>query len=353
MRILRRKRFLFFVFALPLPLYARPYYAATKGVSCASCHVNPAGAGVRKPTPESPVKINDNINLGADLRAYFSKLDGQSSSFTVGPRASLYVLAEPVPSLSLVLQGNFAAPVVTAAEAYGIWVREEGFPFYVRAGRFFLPYGLQFDDPLDSTYIKSTPFAPLVGFSLAPSQSDTGIEVGLAPEKKYFVNLAFTNGQPATGADNSDSKAVTGRLGWIAESFMIGATALRNRTGGLATDFLAWRYGPIAWLRLGDLVLMGEGGFGYNRVNSTGARTDLRAVFAEADYKIAEGWLLKAKFEHFDPDLDVSGDDKRRIVGAVEWFPLEYLSLEGHYRLIREKPSGDKNFFALFGHLWF
>lgn len=156
---------------------AQPYYAAMKGLSCSACHVNPAGAGVRKISEGSPTFINNAIALGADLRGAYSNDGNPLADYSFKAlQQRIYLTAEPAESLIFAYSNESGS----TAEAYGMLKREEWFDFYVRFGKFFLPYGLQISDPDNSAFIKTGSFAPKsAGFSLQPGLTDTGIEYGL------------------------------------------------------------------------------------------------------------------------------------------------------------------------------
>src|SRR6185503_6918077 len=117
---------------------ARPYYAAKKGLSCAACHINPAGGGARWPWEKAPTRLNDSIALGADLRAMLQDVKGAASSYNLNESA-IYLMAKPSNMITAVYENKSAA----TSQVYGIW-KPENAPsgFYVKAGRFFVPYGM-------------------------------------------------------------------------------------------------------------------------------------------------------------------------------------------------------------------
>ncbi|OGS05287.1 MAG: hypothetical protein A3G41_00825 [Elusimicrobia bacterium RIFCSPLOWO2_12_FULL_59_9] len=332
----------------------RPYYAASKGINCSACHFNPAGGGIRKATQNSPTRINEALTLGADFRFLWKKAERQRAIYNSPPRGTaIYLAAEPSPGVSFVYHANDGI----TAQAYGLWKSGDEFPlpsFYVKAGKFFLPYGLQSEDPDDSAFIKnSAPFvsASGVGFGMKSGQSDSGVEIGLSPKKGFFANAAYTNG----GANNTaGAKALAARLGIIRDIFMLGGGAFKNTTGIASTDRKELRYGPMAWLKLGPVVVMGEGAFGVNQALSNNARTRFQGTLLEINYAPRpKVLLLKGRFDTMNPDVSAGGDDQQQFSLAAEWFVAPYCSVTPEFRVRRLRPRQPDNQASLSAHFWF
>lgn len=217
---------------LPFFVHAQPYYAAMKGITCVACHANPAGGGARKIRDASPVFINDAVAVGADLRGSYSNDNDHLNDFSFKTlEQRFYLVAEPVQGIGFVYSNESGA----TAEAYAIIKKEEWFDVYARFGRFFVPYGLRISDADNSAFIKTQPFAPKnSGFSLQPGVTDTGIEVGLAPKKDYFLNLSVTNGPNTPGSGSA--KAVTGRAGMIWPHASLGITGFQNAVPSISDN---------------------------------------------------------------------------------------------------------------------
>lgn len=326
---------------------ARPYYAAKKGLSCAACHIAPSGAGMRKVRETSPGRVTDHLSVGADLRAYFSQIEKTKVSTFRVARSALYVQASPRPDIDLVYHNDDAI----TAQVYGIWRKTEGLPLYVRAGRFWIPYGLQWDVPDNSSFIHTSPFAGSVGFDMSVGASDTGVEVGLAPKDRYFLNASLTNGQPAGSTDNNERKAFSTRGGLIWKHLMLGGSLYQDKTGPLAFHKSQTRYGPMGWVFLKPFAFLFEGGFGEDKPNS-GGKTKLAGHAAELDVEPVEGWLGKLRYDSIDPDTGVSGDDRQRYAFCVERL-MEWVSLELQYRNNIETPSARNDEVFLQAHVWF
>ena len=326
---------------------ARPYYAARKGLSCAACHIAPAGGGMRKPRENSPGRLTDAVSLGADLRVSFSRIEKSGVSAFEVDRSALYVAAAPRPELQLVYNMDNAI----TSQVYGLWRAQGNLPFYARAGRFWLPYGIQWEDPDNSVFTRTTPFTPNVGFDMSQSAADTGVEFGLAPKKDYFLNLSLTNGQPAGATDNNERKAATARAGIIRKFFMVGGSFYTDSSGPLPLHKKQTRFDLMGWLTLSPVVLMAEWGSGSDELNS-GGRTRLRSSAAELDLEPGPGWLGKVRFDSVDPDTSLPGDDRRRYSIGVERL-LESISVELAYRLSLETPKVKNNELFLQTHVWF
>lgn len=331
---------------------ARPYYAAMKGISCSTCHLNPAGAGVRRASEGTPTFLNNAFTIGVDLRGSYVNDTHPLNDFSFKTlEQRIYLMAEPMDSLFL----GYSNESGSTAEAYGMATKEEWFDAYARFGRFFLPYGLQVSDPDNSSFIKSSPFAPKgAGFSLQAGVTDVGVEVGLAPKKKYFANLSVTNGSNRTGSGSA--KAVTGRGGLIFENASVGVTGFQSAVPSVSSQEQV-RYGLFGWLRAGPVVLMGEAGWGTDVVSSTSAKKNVRAVYLELNWKLgnpdsySSNLMLIGKFDYGDSDYQTGA--RQRYTLGLEWFLKSHLSVGGEYRFVRENPEIENDQALLLAHLWF
>lgn len=352
MRILSFLSSIFLLFFFGRNLDARPYYTATRGVSCSACHLNPAGGGVRKVSEGTPTFINDSIAIGADLRGAYSNDGNPLTDYSFKAfEQRFYLMAEPVQGISFAYSNESGS----TAEAYGIVQKEEWLNAYLRFGKFFIPYGLQLSDPDHSAYIKTAPFAPKgVGFSLQPGLTDVGIEIGLSPKKVYFLNLAITNGNNKSGSGSA--KSVTGRGGFLGRYLGLGLTGFQSTIPSHSGQEQL-RYGAFGWGRIGSLAILGEVGQGSEIESSTQTRKNVEAVYAEINYMFGNiestqnNLMLKGKFDYSRSDSQSSA--KFRYTLGMEWFLKNHLSFEWQYRFLNEKPEIENSQTLFLSHLWF
>lgn len=355
--------------ALATAAGARPYYAAKKGLSCAACHIAPSGGGARRPSRDARVRINDTIHLGADFRVLASKSGGPRATPAGAPanvsgfdanELVAYLAAMPSENLSLVYANNNG----TTAEGYAMWTTDRWpVPVYARAGRFWLPYGLQTESP--TPFSPGAPYTraaaldggfspPAVDFSMEASAADKGVEVGLNPKKGYFLNLAVTNGATGGGGKaGNESKAWTARAGFVAGPLALGVTGFRNHSLAPA-GFREERAGVFGWARWRRLAAFGEYGLGVDRPNAGGPRAQKRAGLAELDLDLIEELLLlKARYEFVNRDTVSSANARRRYSLGLEWLSGENYSAEAQYRILTEPPEVKNNQGLLSAHVWF
>ncbi len=344
----------------PARLLARPYYSAKKGLNCAACHYNPSGGGPRRMSERSPMRINDNIALGADFRFSGSKAGGNHGTNPSGfatHELAFYIAAKPNESVDLIYDNNQGV----TGEGYALWAPEEAsLPYYARAGRFYLPYGLQVDDidqddpALLKTYNAVGPanaFSGSVAFNMKAGNNDQGVEVGLNPKKGYFASLAMTNGM--TAAAGGESKALTARGGLIRGRTAFGLTGFAN-TPAAGTAYKQNRMGFFGWTGWGPFVLLGEWGIGRDRPNTPPHNAiHKRAGYAELDYEaLPETLLAKLKYEFLNPD-GAGSNVIRRYTAALEWFANSATSLELQFRVRTENPEVKNNRGLIAAHVWF
>lgn len=315
----------------PLGVRAEPYLAVQSGFKCGSCHVNPTGGGMRKPfgtvyaqTQLAARRITESageplwegeigrwLGVGADLRGDLSgerlPAADTSSDFALS-RASIYAAFAAIPQLLTFYVDEQVAPAgALNREAYAL-ATPAGGRYTLKAGRFFLPYGLRLED--DTAFVRQ---ATGINFT-AP---DTGIEGGLELPR-WSAQLAVTNG--TGGAAEIDSGKQTSLLAsYVRPSWRLGASYnVNNAELGdrqMHGVFAGVRTGPVAWLaeldRITDDMSTGE--------------MSMTASLLEADWRLRQGDNFKLTYERLDPDDDVAGDLRERWSAVWERFPMQVL----------------------------
>ncbi|MBE0558954.1 MAG: hypothetical protein IH628_17135 [Proteobacteria bacterium] len=328
-----------------------PKFASRTGLSCQSCHVNPAGGGMRKAfgvtygQEELPVaswqeeggfqgfstKLNDYIAFGADLRTlyFYQRGDptGRNSFFQM--QTDVYLSAQVAKKATLVVgkgQGD-------RFEAFGI---ANVLPLngYIKAGWFSPAYGLRMDD--HNIFARSkTLFASNAG-------QDAGVELALSPGP-VTLTAAVSNGASGTSDDNQ-AKAMLGRAeGSFAVSLVnvrLGGMYYNNTTtGGVMT-----LYGGFAMVSVDEnLTLLGE----YNRrrdfLNMTATAASGNIFSLELDYLVTQGFDLKIGYDFYDEDILLKSGTEQRYVFGAEFFPMAGVELRPMYVIRKEEPTEIKN----------
>ncbi|WP_168210502.1 hypothetical protein [Persicimonas caeni] len=378
---------------------ALPRFAARTGYPCATCHVNPTGAGPRTrfganiwaqqalPMDLGEVEIGamptldfDNgfaASLGADLRVLYAHVEetddpsdpGLNSFFPM--QVDLYVTAELGRYLTFVLDRG-----LTNFEAFGMLHLPER-KAWLKIGHFVMPYGLRLAD--HTAFIREE-----LGFSpqAAYYGLDTGLEVGWRPGPFTFA-LAIANGKPITGAapfgfDRDDAKGFYGlaeyRFGPSALPLRVGLSGYTNESGRrviveeegvprLEQDDRIERHqlGVYVTATLGRFTYLGEA----DRVWTTRFSTDPETfdsssdevegyvVFNALNYLVIQGLDLQLQLEWLEPDLDADDDEVPRIGAGFEAFPIPMFDLKFLWRrpLDGEREGIDE--LAVIAHFYF
>ncbi|MEE9253486.1 MAG: hypothetical protein V3U43_00985 [Pseudomonadales bacterium] len=309
---------------------AEPYLAVRSGLKCSACHVSPTGGGMRdsfgaryahtqltanllgleEVNPAELTALTPRLSVGADLRASASarRLDSLDNDFQFErERVSAYVHVALVPGrVELYLDQKLAPGSAESRESWALF-RPLGGSFYVRAGRFFLPYGWRLED--DTAFIRQ---ATGINFTT----SDDGVEVGAGPGKWAF-NLAVTNGNGG-GPEEGNGKQYSLRVEHVQSRWRLGASANLNDAFGpnrrMMNVFAGIKTGPVGWL------------VEFDRVDDAGV-AEQNLLLAEGNWEIAKGHNLKYTFEFRDPDVD-RGDD-RFVRHSVVWefMPVPFTQL--------------------------
>lgn len=315
---------------------AEPYIAVLKGLKCGSCHVAPSGGGKRTAYGNAYARIelaahaidfgntwtgeiNRYLAVGGDARGGWTGIDvpGQPSiSDSDLDRFLGYVEVRPIPDrLTLYLDAKLAPDDAEIREQYARVSWGKG-RWAVRAGEFFLPYGIRLQD--DGAYIRQVSG---INFNTA----DKGWELEFE-EGNWSAQLAVTRGT-AGGPEIDSGKQYSMRVARIRPTWRVGGSLNINdaRAGDrrMQNLFAGITTGPVAWLAEIDYIIDDD--------TPTGRRTSL-ATLLEANYGFRKGQNVKLTYEWFDPDDDVSEDEQTRISLVWEYTPLPFLQVRAGIR---------------------
>lgn len=315
---------------------AEPYLAVQKGLKCGTCHTSASGGGKRTPygnlfmQNELPARTLDMgkawtgdfgryLAVGADVRASWrqQKVPGlPSTSDSDLDEFLAYAEIRPFPGyVSLYFDARVAPDDPEIREQYAR-VSLPGGKWSVRGGEFFLPYGLRLQD--DEAFIRQ-----VSGINF--NTPDTGWEIGYE-SGAWTAQLAVTRGT-AGGPEVDSGKQYSLRVAHVTDSWRAGASFNFNdaRAGDrqMQNLFAGLRTGPVAWLAEIDYII--------DDGTSTGRRRSW-ATLLEANYGYRKGHNLKATFEWYDPDDNVSEDQQNRFSVVWEYTPFQFLQARLGYR---------------------
>lgn len=315
---------------------AEPYLAVQKGLKCATCHVAPSGGGKRAPygylyaQTELPARTLDMgqfwtgevsryLAIGADARGGWNRLKvpGQSSRTGNGLDEFIgYVEVRPFPRYLTLYVDAVLAPDDPAVREQYARLSLPGGKWSVRAGEFFLPFGLRLQD--DEAFIRQ------VG-GINFNTPDTGWELGFE-QGPWSAQLAVTRGT-AGGPEIDSGKQYSLRGEYVTQRWRIGSSFNVNdsRFGDrqMQNLFAGIRTGPVAWLAELDYII--------DDGTATGRRK-LWGSLLEANYGYRKGHNLKLTYEWFEPDAEVSEDEQTRMSVVWEYSPFQFLQLRLGYR---------------------
>ena len=337
---------------------ALPRFAAQTGFRCQSCHVNPAGGGMRNPNgakfgrEELPVPewseeagledltklLPSFLGVGADFRAMYMVRQAPDSAGS-GSRledefwqmqGDIYFNFRIAKKINL----YFKKGLYSGFEAYGL-LNVLPLRGHVKIGKFVPNYGLRIDD--HTAFIRT-----YTGFSPAGGRPEvTGVEAAVVPGP-VLISGGIYNAADGFGGTAGSDKAYLGRLegmfGIASDAHLgIGANVLHRQDASRSVTLV----GGFASFGYGGFTLLGEGDLLRNKYPA-GTTTGL-VVYAEADYTIIDGVDIQCAYDFYDADKDhKSGSTSRYSVG-VGFIPLGGIEVRPIYRIIQEDPTDVKN----------
>ena len=318
---------------------AEPYLAQKYGAKCSACHTNITGGGKRtqfgnaialglaadKIAPDFSPQLNDSISIGGNFRGswiytQFSDADAVNGveptpiedtsefSFTNG---SIYLEFGFSDKMTFYVDQQVAPEGGRTREALMIYKGLLGESSYVKAGRFFLPFGLRLQD--DQAFIRER-----TGFNFA--NAGEGVEFGFEPGSWSF-SLALNNGTQGTGENNKD-KQVSFVGSYIKPKYRVGASFTNNNAPS-GNSLLA--YNVFGGLTFKDWVFLAE--VDQLEVETNFVETTQLASFISVNYFITPSFNLKYSYDYFDPDDDIDENEQTRHSLLGEKFVNEFLQL--------------------------
>ena len=329
--------------------HAEPYLAVRTEFKCVMCHVDPSGGGMRNAFGNAWARnelaretvaigesgddagwtgeLNRWVAAGGDLRTGLDYVDTpgeEEQSELAVSRATVYAALRAIPNLLTVYLDEQVAPGgATARQAFALLTPADG-RFSVKAGKFFLPYGLRLQD--DTAFVRQ-----VTGVNF--DTPDNGVELGLELPR-WSAQLAATNGT-AGGGENDTTKQTSLLASYVRSFWRIGVSYNYNNADlgdrEMQGVFAGLRTGPVAWLAEVDLV---------TDDTASGERERYASLF-EGNWLIRDGHNLKVSYEYFDPDDDTDEDERERYSVVWEMSPMQHLQSRIGLRFYNSVPDDD------------
>ena len=319
--------------------HAEPYLAVQNGFKCGQCHVNPTGGGKRNLfgmifartqlaannvlRDEKALGWNSSVTdwfgIGGDYRGGFKNIDlprGPDTSETTTTKGAVYLEFKAVPNLLTVYFDQQLAPGSSIERERYVLVTPLHGKMTIKAGQFFLPFGLRLQD--DASFVRQRS-----GINF--DTPDDGIELGLELPK-WSAQVAATNGTAGAGSAPGKSQ-VSLSASYVRPRWRAGASVNVNHDPlgdrNMQAVFAGFKTGPVTWL--------GEMDFISDDRPVSGSDKQFATLF-EADWRIAKGHNLKVGLELLDPNNHTSNDRQQRRSVVWEYAPMQLLQVRAGVR---------------------
>jgi hypothetical protein len=269
--------------------------------------------------------LNNFLSIGGNLRvlATGTPNDSVRRSQVEVTEASLQLEARVVPdAVAFYLDQSVGPGGATTREAFALL---ESLPLdgYVKAGKFFLPYGFRLID--DAEFIRQR-----TGFNYRTP--DIGLEVGIEPGP-LSIFASVTNGTVGAGENNS-AKQFTTSAALIFRHWRIGGSVSFNDGPGSRRDVA----GGFAGVNLGRLSVLGELDWIFDTPDE-GEFLDQFAAYIEGDFLVRPGFNLRLTYGFLDPNVDIGENARVRWRFGAEWFPVPFLQVNAFYTVLDDIPQ--------------
>jgi hypothetical protein len=347
---------------------AYPQFQFSSGTSrCSQCHYSPSGGGLI--TPWGRDEAGDTISLGGDgaflhglwtppswlalgadvrLAAIRNDVGGpEAPEYAAFPMQSdLYARFAFGDQVSLYLEGGVRGDTRPADTTIGgrldtvsdrlmsrehyLMFRPSAIGFYLRAGRFFAPYGLRFVE--HTTYVRRYTGYDLYDETYTLSGGYIGDDWELhaslfTPPPESFPDALQSVGLRESGGAVYAEKRFGG-MSAVALQTRLGTTGEASRLEGGAVGKL--------WLEPARVLLLGEADFIRQRVGAASFGENQFVSYLGATVLPVRGLMAGVAYERYQEDLSVAGTARNGFDAEVSFFPWAHfeLVLFGQYQII-------------------
>jgi hypothetical protein len=317
---------------------AEPLFAARTGLGCASCHMNRTGGGGRTAygagygAQTLPWKkfapghglfdgaIGDRVRIGFDGRGGYLATFRDAGPYIGEAKlqeANVYLDVDLLKdTLSIYIDEHVAPGGASSREAFALYAIDRA-GFYVKGGKFFLPFGLRLQDDEAAT-------RRFTGFTF--ETADIGAEVGV-DDGKWSSALSITNGTSG-GAEGDNGK----QYSWIgARIFPLGRFGLSASTNDLPKGAHRSVAGAFGTFRAGPVVVMTEADVIHDNDGTNPERRG-GAGHLELDGLAHAGLTLRVFAGAGDLDRNDGVSRLTQWGAGLDWTPLPGLQIRAMYR---------------------
>jgi phosphate-selective porin len=197
----------------------------------------------------------------------------------------------------------------------------------LRLGKFYYPFGLEYTTPPSQfdTINCTTTLWNLFGYS-----RDIGMQLSGKFEKfKYY--LAVVNGADNSSTDNNKAKDVVGRVVFTPlNKLALGVSYYGGKSGTMEAERV----------RVGGEINYNEGSFSLKGeyISAKDGNVNKLGWYLQPAYNICNVQGL-ARYESWDPDLDISGDKRYIFTLGINWFFDLNAKLQVNYEIKSEETN--------------
>ena len=342
---------------------AEPYLAVEAGLKCASCHTNPSGGGKRSVFGMAYARSNlavrrilaDDgdegwnsevarwLGIGGDYRGGYASVDTPGApefSEWATTKATAYLEIRPIQNLLTIYVDEQLAPDSSLNRETWIMATPAEGRYTIKAGQFFLPFGLRLQD--DTSFVRQRS-----GINF--DTPDDGVELGLELPR-WSAQAAFTNGTAGAGSAPGESQTSLS-ASYVLPEWRVGASVnlsedpLGDRE--MLAVFAGLRTGPVSWLAEVDFI---------SDTLTGGGSQDMVASLIEGNWRIRKGHNLKFGYEYLDPNDAAGDDDQERYSVLWEYSPVQLLQTRMGFRSyngVPNQPATNRDELFVEAHVYF
>ncbi len=334
---------------------ALPRFALRMGAQCSDCHVDPTGGGMRNKggwhyglrvlplySPRERDQnltmddlIGKNIQFGFDYRTQYLYSQALSKTAFQKMQGSVYLNAKIMDSIDIYANYDFVnANWEGFAVAHILPNRS-----YVKAGTFVPDYGVMLDDHTaytrggDMGYLFATNTRQ--GLIYDPRYNVTGVELGF--NISDFGSFTVSAGSPVSlNFDSDPTYTASLKFSPVIENtvaLMFGGSFTTFKGPLIYTQVPSEHkvnmYGGFLGFGVGDFTLIGEYDIARDYIL---VGTNSSAQMVEASYVLMKGLEALVRYDRFDPNTSITGDDVSRVVTGFSFYPFSFMEVIPEYR---------------------